>query len=118
MTPPPAVLIRCTQPVSNKTEETDDPCRVDIHRHETLLGWEGTHPDFKAVIDFDADHYNMFDKFDNVKVGDIQAGPLWRHAVDVSLDLTDAAGSDPGKAPILPHTVLETYLYLAKCCSW
>ena len=66
--PPPGVMIRCTRP-TEKPKGATDVCLIDLHRHETLLGWEGRHADFiKAVIDVDADHYNVFDKYDQIKV--------------------------------------------------
>lgn len=66
--PPPGVMVRCTRPIE-KPEGARDPCLIDLYRDETLLGWEGNHADFiKAVIDVDADHYNVFDKYDQSKV--------------------------------------------------
>lgn len=81
--PPPAVLLRCikrAKPKSNlgdrhglsqgqgQGHNGDTPgCLVDLFRHETLLGWEARYPDFiKAVIDVDADHYNLFERTDTV----------------------------------------------------
>ncbi|KAI9152063.1 putative thioesterase lcsE [Paramyrothecium foliicola] len=69
--PPPAVLIRCTLPAkkSKAAQNSQDPCLIDLFRDEPLLGWEGAYPDYiVASIDVEADHYNVFDKFDNDKV--------------------------------------------------
>lgn len=64
--PPPGVLIRCTKrakPKSTPGGEDAHLCLVDLFRDEKLLGWEGRHPEFfKAVIDVDTDHYNLFDR--------------------------------------------------------
>lgn len=60
VTPPPAVMMRCTQAT---------PAVFDPHRNETLLGWEENYPSFiKAVIDTDAEHFTLFDKGDRAKV--------------------------------------------------
>ncbi|KAL2864982.1 Alpha/Beta hydrolase protein [Aspergillus lucknowensis] len=57
--PPPALLLRCTNPVPTKEP---DPCRVDLFRDEPLLGWDGRYPDFiKAVVEIDAHHFNVFE---------------------------------------------------------
>ncbi|KYK58089.1 Esterase-like protein [Drechmeria coniospora] len=68
--PPPAVMVRCTRPAEKKKGENEcDPCLIDIFRHKTLLGWEENYPHFiKAVVDVDANHYSVFDKFDQPKV--------------------------------------------------
>lgn len=59
-TVPPAVMLRCTQPTRGVYDE---------FRDEKLLGWESRYPEFiKAVIDIDAEHYTVFDKFDSAKV--------------------------------------------------
>lgn len=63
--PPPAVMIRCTQSVMIKR----GPNSADRFRTEKLLGWEGKYPDFiKATIDIDATHTDVFDQYDQVKV--------------------------------------------------
>lgn len=69
-TPPPAVMVRCTRPAAKEEGAGEsEPCLIDLHREKTLLGWEGNYSDFiKAVMDVDADHYTVFDKFDQVKV--------------------------------------------------
>lgn len=66
--PPPAVMVRCVKPVP-KTLQSEKPALIDLHRKDTLLGWQGSYPDFiKATIDVDADHYNVFDRTDGAKV--------------------------------------------------
>ncbi|KAK5988949.1 putative thioesterase TR09 [Cladobotryum mycophilum] len=65
ISPPPTVLIKCVKsmPLPAGREEN---FLIDKYRDERLLGWEDKYPDFiKAVIDFDSDHYNMFDKDNN-----------------------------------------------------
>lgn len=69
--PPPAVMIRCTLPArkAKDAQDSSDPCIIDLFRNEPLLGWEGEYPDYiVATIDVEADHYNVFDKFDHTKV--------------------------------------------------
>lgn len=69
VSPPPAVLIRCTRPAQTMPCSGPEPALIDLHRDETLLGWEGNYPDFiRAVIDVDDDHYRVFDKYDEHKV--------------------------------------------------
>ncbi|KAG5974907.1 hypothetical protein E4U55_007971 [Claviceps digitariae] len=82
-TPPPAVLLRCTKLSKPSPDSAPDlPCLVDLYRSEKLLGWEGQYPDFiKAVIDVDADHYNIFDRGDMKKMADVTARVGW--ALDV-----------------------------------
>lgn len=71
--PPPAVLIRCVQPVKKATE-SEDPALIDIWRDEPLLGWERNYPDYiKATIDVDADHYNIFERTQMAKVSATQS---------------------------------------------
>lgn len=66
--PPPAVLVRCKEYVTNQ-EGSSDLCMVDLHRHERFLGWEASHVGFiKAVVEVEANHYNIFDVNDSVKV--------------------------------------------------
>jgi hypothetical protein len=61
-TPPPAVFIKATKNV-DPPKGTDQVCDIDYLRNERLLGWGGRYPDFiKAVIDFDNNHFDMFDK--------------------------------------------------------
>ncbi|KAF2149924.1 alpha/beta-hydrolase [Myriangium duriaei CBS 260.36] len=60
MVPPPAVLVKCNRPVPAKNEK-DGCCRVDMYRDDVMLGWSGRYPNFiKAVLEVDADHYNIF----------------------------------------------------------
>lgn len=66
--PPPALLVRCRRYVDDQYNSSN-VCLVDLHRHEKLLGWENGHPGFiKAVVEVDADHYNIFDINDISKV--------------------------------------------------
>ena len=61
-TPPPAVFIKATKNVA-PAKGSDQVCDIDYLREEKLLGWGGRYPDFiKAVIDFDNNHFDMFDK--------------------------------------------------------
>lgn len=65
---PPAILVRCKEYVTSQ-EESSDLCMVDLHRHERFLGWEASHVGFiKAVVEVDANHYNIFDVNDSIKV--------------------------------------------------
>lgn len=69
VTPPPGVLIRCTRPAETVEGSGLEPTSIDLHRNETLLGWEGSYPDFLvAVFDVDTDHYKVFGQFDEEKV--------------------------------------------------
>ena len=66
--PPPAILVRCKEYVANQ-ENSSNICLVDLHRHEKLLGWENGHLGFiKAVVEVNANHYNIFDINDSLKV--------------------------------------------------
>ena len=70
--PPPGVMIRCVQEVAKAEGAGGQPSLIDLYRHETMLGWEKNYPDYlKAMIDFDANHYDVFDKFDQEKVCEI-----------------------------------------------
>ncbi|TWU75829.1 hypothetical protein ED733_004870 [Metarhizium rileyi] len=69
--PPPGVLLRCIKRAkpkpphgsSSSGQNAMPACLVDYYRDERLLGWEARYPDFiKAVIDVNADHYNLFDR--------------------------------------------------------
>lgn len=80
--PPPAVLLRCIKRAkpepnrvsSGKSQDAAPPCLVDLFRDEKLLGWEARYPSFiKAVIDVDADHYNLFDRNNTVGVETVTA---------------------------------------------
>jgi hypothetical protein len=79
--PPPAVLLRCvkhakSKPSAEHGQETPS-CLVDLFRDEKLLGWEARYPDFiKAVIDVDADHYNLFSMADTVGLERVSAQVL------------------------------------------
>lgn len=66
---PLGVMIRCTRPMEREERSGPEPVLIDIYRDQTLLGWEGTYPDFlKAIIDVDDDHYGIFTAGDNQKV--------------------------------------------------
>lgn len=65
---PLAILVRCKEYFTNQ-EGSSDICMVDLQRHERLLGWEASHVSFiKAVVEVDANHYNIFDVNDSFKV--------------------------------------------------
>lgn len=87
--PPPAVLIRCTQFAKLSPEiPSNYPCLVDLNRNEKLLGWEGRYPEFiKAVIDVDADHYRLFDRTHMERMEDVTARLAW------GMDILDALWS-------------------------
>ncbi|KAG6116123.1 hypothetical protein E4U13_002086 [Claviceps humidiphila] len=87
--PPPAVLIRCTQFAKRSPEISSNyPCLVDLNRNEKLLGWEGRYPEFiKAVIDVDADHYRLFDRTHMERMEDVTARLAW------GMDILDALWS-------------------------
>jgi pimeloyl-ACP methyl ester carboxylesterase len=71
--PPPAVLIRCVDHVQEPAEG-EKPTMIDLHRKETMLGWEGRYPDFiQAVIDTGSNHYNVFERTDSAKIKTITA---------------------------------------------
>ncbi|POR34498.1 Uncharacterized protein TPAR_05300 [Tolypocladium paradoxum] len=93
--PPPGVMVRCTRP-TEKPEGASDPCLIDLYRDETLLGWEGNHADFiKAVIDVDADHYSVFDKYDQPKMKSLTA------QLNEGLEILDSlAGPTKQKPPL------------------
>ncbi|KAL8367034.1 hypothetical protein RB595_007603 [Gaeumannomyces hyphopodioides] len=56
--PPPAILLRAQESVP--TEE-DDVARVDLARHDRMLGWDQYRPDlFREVVDIPGHHYNIF----------------------------------------------------------
>lgn len=58
--PPPAVMVRCVE--CAPTKDAAGPCRIDLFREERILGWDGNYPDFiKAVIEADAQHFNIFE---------------------------------------------------------
>ncbi len=60
ISPPPAIMVRCVQRAPTR-DMSSNPCRIDLLRDEPMLGWDGNHPDFiKAVIEVDADHFNIF----------------------------------------------------------
>ncbi|KAG8410084.1 hypothetical protein J3458_019152 [Metarhizium acridum] len=80
--PPPAVLLRCVKRAkpepnhvsSGESQDVAPPCLVDLFRDEKLLGWEARYPEFiKAVIDVDADHYNLFDRNNTVGLETVTA---------------------------------------------
>lgn len=58
--PPPTVAIHCVNSAAGDRKK---------HKAENLLGWAGVYPEFiKIVIDLDAEHYDLFDPNDEVKV--------------------------------------------------
>lgn len=63
--PPTAILIRCTELVPVLPSSSEDPklrVRIDLQRDSRSLGWHLHRPEFvAAVIDVEANHYNMFD---------------------------------------------------------
>jgi hypothetical protein len=62
LSPPPAVLLRCTQKTPSVPQSSGGTVRMDIYREELLLGWNRNHPGFiKAVLDLDAHHYSIFE---------------------------------------------------------
>jgi thioesterase domain-containing protein len=66
--PPPTILVRCKRFVDNQ-EDASNPSLVDRHRREKLLGWENGYLGFiKTVVEVDANHYNIFDINDSLKV--------------------------------------------------
>ncbi|KHN99804.1 Esterase-like protein [Metarhizium album ARSEF 1941] len=97
--PPPAVLMRCIKRAKPKQSNGSNgrsevaaapPCLVDLFRDEKLLGWEARHPDFiKAVIDVDADHYNLFDRTNTTGLETVTAQLVT--ALDVLDALNEAA---------------------------
>jgi hypothetical protein len=59
--PPAAVLVKCAWPTPSDPS-SKEPSHVDRYRHETLLGWDGNHPNFiKAVVDTETHHFNIFE---------------------------------------------------------
>lgn len=66
--PPPTVLIRSTQAMPLPEGRTQ-PFIIDKYRNDRTLGWAGSTPEFiKAVIDVNSNHYEMFEKTNNVQV--------------------------------------------------
>jgi hypothetical protein len=63
--PPTAILIRCTELVPGPPSSSEDPTRrvrIDLLRDSRSLGWHLHQPEFvAAVVDVEANHYNMFD---------------------------------------------------------
>jgi hypothetical protein len=63
--PPTAVLIRCTELVPVPPSRSEDPTRrvrIDLQRDSRSLGWHLHQPEFvAAVVDVEANHYNMFE---------------------------------------------------------
>lgn len=67
LAPPPGIIMRCVKRSTTRDVSDTKPCRVDLHREKSVLGWDGNYPDFiKAVIDVDSDHFGMFG-FDKVR---------------------------------------------------
>ncbi|KAF2260018.1 hypothetical protein CC78DRAFT_585322 [Lojkania enalia] len=65
---PPACLVLCKE-YFVKQEDSSDVWVVDLHRHERLLGWEASNPGLiKTVVEIDANHYNILDVNDSLKM--------------------------------------------------
>ncbi|KAK3370084.1 Alpha/Beta hydrolase protein [Podospora didyma] len=62
--PPPVILLRAKEAVPVVEEGVS---RVDVHRHDRLLGWDLYHPNLiTQVIDISGHHFNLFSKEDNL----------------------------------------------------
>lgn len=61
---PPAVMLRSVDLVPPKAGDKYNkelPCRVDVFRDETMLGWDRNHMSFiKAVMNTPSHHYDIF----------------------------------------------------------
>ncbi|KAK4189113.1 Alpha/Beta hydrolase protein [Podospora australis] len=66
--PPPVILLRATDAVPIPEGETG-MSRVDVHRHDRLLGWGGYRRDLiTKVVDIPGHHFNIFNEQSNLDV--------------------------------------------------
>ncbi|UNI16128.1 putative secondary metabolism biosynthetic enzyme [Purpureocillium takamizusanense] len=102
--PPPGVMIRCAQPLPVTKQCPSTPARLDVHRDDVSLGWDGNYTDFlQAVIDVDADHYNVFDMCDVEKMENLTAQLITGLEILDGLDVFSLSSDDANHSSAPSH---------------